>query len=178
MLAEARVRAGKTPLKPYLAALLESSPTRVGGTAIFLTPDAEAVPHALVNNLRHNRVLHERTVFLSVITKNVPWVAETERVQIRPLCTGCWHATVKYGFKDEVDLPRTLAAYKSPELAFNLDDTSWFLSRAAVVPKRGHGMALWRERLFAVMLHNVGNIAAFFKLPANRVIEVGARVEI
>ncbi|MGF6545078.1 potassium transporter Kup [Paraburkholderia sp. BR13444] len=178
MLAEARARAGKTPLKQYLTTLLESSPTRVGGTAIFLTPDAEAVPHALVNNLRHNRVLHERTVFLSVMTKSVPKVADSERVQIRPLCAGCWHATVNYGFKDEVDLPRTLAAYKSPELTFNLDDTSWFLSRAAVVPKRVHGMALWRERLFAVMLHNVGNIAAFFKLPANRVIEVGARVEI
>jgi KUP system potassium uptake protein len=172
------VRAGKTPLKQFLTSLLEKSPTRVGGTAIFLTPDGEAVPHALVNNLRHNRVLHERTVFLSVITKSVPWVAESERVQIRPLCAGCWHATVNYGFKDEVDLPRTLADYKSAEFAFDPNDASWFLSRAAVVPKRGHGMALWRERLFAVMLHNVGNIAAFFKLPANRVIEVGARVEI
>ena len=178
MMAEARVRAGKTPLKQFLTSLLEKSPTRVGGTAIFLTPDGEAVPHALVNNLRHNRVLHERTVFLSVTTKSVPWVAESERVQIRPLCSGCWHATVNYGFKDEVDLPRTLADYKSAEFAFDPNDASWFLSRAAVVPKRGHGMALWRERLFAVMLHNVGNIAAFFKLPANRVIEVGARVEI
>ncbi|KXU83428.1 potassium transporter Kup [Paraburkholderia monticola] len=178
MMAEARVRAGKTPLKQYLTTLLEKSPTRVGGTAIFLTPDANAVPHALVNNLRHNRVLHERTVFLSVMTKSVPWVAESERVQIKPLCSGCWHATVNYGFKDEVDLPRTLADYKSADFAFDPNDASWFLSRAAVVPKRGHGMALWRERLFAVMLHNVGNIAAFFKLPANRVIEVGARVEI
>jgi KUP system potassium uptake protein len=77
-----------------------------------------------------------------------------------------------------VDLPRTLSAFKSPEFTFDPDDTSWFLSRAVVVPTRGHGMALWRERLFAVMLHNVGNVAAFFKLPANRVIEVGARVEI
>ncbi|MCC8393550.1 potassium transporter Kup [Paraburkholderia sp. MMS20-SJTR3] len=178
MLAEARERAGKTPLKPYLAALLETSPTRVGGTAIFLTPNAEAVPHALVNNLRHNRVLHERTVFLTVKTKSVPWVADSERVQIEPLCAGCWHATVNYGFKDDVDLPQTLAAYRSADFVFDPDEASWFLSRAAVVPKRGHGMALWRERIFAVMLHNVGNIAAFFKLPANRVIEVGARVEI
>lgn len=178
MLAEARVRAGKTPLKPYLTALLASSPTRVGGTAIFLTPDAEAVPHALINNLRHNRVLHERSIFLSVVTKDVPQVSEGERVRIEPLCAGCWHATLNYGFKDEVDLPRALAAYTSADFKFNPDDTSWFLSRAALVPKRGHGMALWRERLFAVMLHNVGNIAAFFKLPANRVIEVGARVEI
>ncbi|MCP3716178.1 potassium transporter Kup [Paraburkholderia sp. CNPSo 3281] len=178
MAAEARARAGKKPLKPYLAALLESSPMRVGGTAIFLTPNADAVPHALVNNLRHNRVLHERVVFLSVKTKSVPWVAESERVMVELLCPGCYCVVVNYGFKDEVDLPCTLAAYKSAELTFDLDETSWFLSRAVVVPKRGHGMALWRERLFAVMLHNVGNIAAFFKLPANRVIEVGARVEI
>ncbi|WP_321899568.1 potassium transporter Kup [Paraburkholderia heleia] len=178
MAAEARVRAGKKPLKPYLATLLESSPVRVGGTAIFLTPNADAVPHALVNNLRHNRVLHERVVFLSVKTKDVPWVAERERVMVELLCPGCYCVVVNYGFKDEVDLPRTLAAYKSAELTFDLDETSWFLSRAVVVPTRGHGMSLWRERLFAVMLHNVGNIAAFFKLPANRVIEVGARVEI
>jgi KUP system potassium uptake protein len=178
MMTEARVRAGKKPLKPYLVSLLESSPLRVGGTAIFLTPNADAVPHALVNNLRHNRVLHERLVFLSVVTKSVPWVPESARVQTETLCPGCYHVTVKYGFKDEVDLPQTLAAYKSPDLTFDLDETSWFLSRAVVVPKRGHGMAIWRERLFAVMLHNVGNIAAFFKLPANRVIEVGARVEI
>ncbi|WP_322032164.1 potassium transporter Kup [Paraburkholderia sp. J76] len=178
MAAEARVRAGKKPLKPYLAALLDSDPVRVGGTAIFLTPDANAVPHALVNNLRHNRVLHERVVFLSVKTKDVPWVAESERVTVETLCPGCYYVAVNYGFKDEVDLPCTLAAYKSPAFAFDLDETSWFLSRAVVVPTRGHGMSLWRERLFAVMLHNVGNIAAFFKLPANRVIEVGARVEI
>ncbi|WP_042267503.1 potassium transporter Kup [Paraburkholderia heleia] len=178
MAAEARVRAGKKPLKPYLATLLESSPVRVGGTAIFLTPNADAVPHALVNNLRHNRVLHERVVFLSVKTKDVPWVAERERVMVELLCPGCYCVVVNYGFKDEVDLPRTLAAYKSADLTFDLDETSWFLSRAVVVPTRGHGMSLWRERLFAVMLHNVGNIAAFFKLPANRVIEVGARVEI
>ena len=178
MAAEARVRAGKKPLKPYLATLLESNPVRVGGTAIFLTPNANAVPHALVNNLRHNRVLHERVVFLSVVTKDVPWVAESERVKVELLCPGCYYVIVNYGFKDEVDLPCTLAAYKSAELTFDLDETSWFLSRAVVVPTRGHGMAIWRERLFAVMLHNVGNIAAFFKLPCNRVIEVGARVEI
>jgi KUP system potassium uptake protein len=178
MLAEARARAGKKPLKPFLTELVASSPVRVGGTAIFLTPDANAVPHALANNLRHNRVLHERVIFLSVVTKDVPWLNESARVQVDPLCNGCYHVTVNYGFKDEVDLPRTLSAYKSPEFTFDPDDTSWFLSRAVVVPTRGHGMALWRERLFAIMLHNVGNVAAFFKLPANRVIEVGARVEI
>ena len=176
--AEARVRAGKTPLKPYLTSLLDRSPVRVGGTAIFLTPHPDAVPHALVNNLLHNRVLHERVVFLTVVTKEVPWVPDSERLMVEPLCPGCYQVTISYGFKDEVDLPQTLVMCKPAGFAFEPLETSWFLSRAALVPKPGHEMALWRERLFAVMLHNVGNVAAFFKLPANRVIEVGARVEI
>jgi KUP system potassium uptake protein len=117
-------------------------------------------------------------VFLTVVTKEVPWVPDSERVMIHPLCPGCYQLTISYGFKDEVDLPQTLAMCKPAGLAFEPLETSWFLSRAALVPKPGHQMALWRERLFAVMLHNVGNVAAFFKLPANRVIEVGARVEI
>lgn len=178
MLAEARVRAGTTPLQPYLTSLLARSPVRVGGTAIFLTPNPDAVPHALVNNLLHNRVLHERVVFLTVVTKEVPWVPANERVTVQSLCPGCFRATVTYGFKDEVDLPQALGGAKMAGLAFEPSETSWFLSRAAVVPKSGHGMALWRERLFATMLHNVGNIAAFFKLPPNRVIEVGTQVEI
>ncbi|KVQ11692.1 potassium transporter Kup [Burkholderia ubonensis] len=178
LLAEARVRAGTTPLKPYLNALLARSPARVGGTAIFLTPTPEAVPHALVNNLMHNRVLHERVMFVTVITAQVPWVPDSERVRAQLLCPGCHQVTITYGFKDEVDLPKALSESNAAGLAFVPAETSWFLSRASVVPTPGHGMALWRERLFAVMLHNVGNIASFFKLPANRVIEVGARVEI
>ncbi|OMG71717.1 potassium transporter Kup [Burkholderia ubonensis] len=178
LLAEARVRAGTTPLKPYLNALLARSPARVSGTAIFLTPTPEAVPHALVNNLMHNRVLHERVMFVTVITAEVPWVPDRERVRVQLLCPGCHQVTITYGFKDEVDLPRALSESHAAGFAFVPAETSWFLSRASVVPTPGHGMALWRERLFAVMLHNVGNIAAFFKLPANRVIEVGARVEI
>ncbi|HEV3105872.1 MAG TPA: potassium transporter Kup [Trinickia sp.] len=178
MLTEAGVRAGKTPLQPYLMSLLAHSPVRVGGTAIFLTPNPDAVPHALVNNLLHNRVLHERVVFVTVVTKEVPWVSDSERVKVEPLCASCYRVMITYGFKDEVNLPQTLGACQAAGLTFDPTETSWFLSRAAVIPKQGREMALWRERLFAVMLHNVGNIAAFFKLPANRVIEVGAQVEI
>jgi KUP system potassium uptake protein len=178
MLAEARVRAGKTPLKTYMTSLLARAPLRVNGTAIFLTPNPDAVPHALVNNLLHNQVLHERVLFLTVITAEVPWVPASERVRAQLLCPGCYHVTITYGFKDEVDLPNALTDCKAEGLTVDLSTTSWFLSRATVVPRPGRGMALWRERLFAVMLHNVGNIAAYFKLPANRVFEVGARVEI
>jgi KUP system potassium uptake protein len=178
MLVEARIRAGTTPLKSFLASLLARSPVRVGGTAIFMSTDPNVVPHALLNNLEHNRVLHERVVFLTVKNAEIPWVAESARVSLHPLESGCYQLTITYGFKDEVDLPRALEACRSAGLDFEPAQTSYFLSRATLVPKRGQGMALWRERLFAVMLHNVGNVAAYLKLPTNRVIELGARVEI
>jgi KUP system potassium uptake protein len=178
MLAEARVRAGTTPLKSYLTSLAAKAPMRVDGTAIFLTTNPDAVPHALVNNLLHNHVLHERVLFVTVITKEVPWVSADQRTTVQLLCLGCYQVTVTYGFKDEIDLPKALDACKVEGMTFDPCAASWFLSRATLVPKPGSGMALWRGRLFAVMLHNVGNIAAFFKLPANRVFEVGARVEL
>jgi KUP system potassium uptake protein len=178
MLGEARIRAGTTPLKPFLESLLAHSPVRVGGTAIFLSPNSNGVPHALLNNLMHNQVLHRRVVFLTVANKEVPWVGERERVLVQSLCCDCYHLTIAYGFKDEINLPRALEACKSYGLVFEPSETSYFLSRATVVPTRGKGMALWRERLFAVMLHNVGNVAAYLKLPANRVVELGSRVEL
>ena len=178
MAAEARARAGTTPLKPFLESLLSKSPVRVGGIAVFLTPDPRGVPHALLNNLMHNRVLHEHVVFLTVTTCEVPWVAASERVSVQPLCGGCYQVSILYGFKDEVNLPAALEACKTSGLVFEPSETSYFLSRATVVPVGGKGMAVWRERLFGVMLHNVGNVAAYFKLPTNRVIELGARVEI
>jgi KUP system potassium uptake protein len=178
MLAEARVRAGTTPLKPFLTSLLARSPVRVDGTAIFLSPDPNGVPHALLNNLSHNRVLHNRVVFLTVNNEEVPWVPESRRVAVHALGFDCYQVTITYGFMDEVDLPRALELCKAAGLAFDPAETSYFLSRATVVPVPGKGMALWRERLFSVMLHNVGNVAAYLKLPANRVIELGARVEI
>lgn len=179
MLHEAQARAGATPLKPFLEALLASSPIRVGGTAIFMSPDPNGVPHALLNNLIHNRVLHRRVVFLTVTTREVPWVPASERVAVHALGQDCYQITVTFGFKDEVNLPRSLEACEPYGLVFEPSETSYFMSRATVVPTPGSkGMALWREKLFAVMLHNVGNVAAYLKLPANRVIELGARVEI
>jgi KUP system potassium uptake protein len=179
MLREAHVRAGTRPLKPFLESLLASSPVRVGGTGIFMSADPNGVPHALLNNLDHNHVLHQRVVFLTVTTCEVPWVPESERIAVQALGQDCYQVTVTYGFKDEVDLPRALEAGRPYGLVFEPCETSYFMSRATVVPTPGRkGMALWREKLFAVMLHNVGNVAAYLKLPANRVIELGARVEI
>jgi KUP system potassium uptake protein len=178
MIQEARARAGATPLKPFLKSLIARSPARVEGTAIFMSNDPSGVPHSLLNNLMHNRVLHEHTVFLTVTTEPVPWVDETRRVSLEALGNGCFQVTVSYGFKDEVDLPAALEKCRSSGLKFDRATISYFLSRATVVPTPGTGMALWRERLFAIMLHNVGNVAAYLRLPADRVIELGARVEI
>jgi KUP system potassium uptake protein len=178
MRAEARVRAGTMPLKSYLTSLLARSPMRVGGTAIFLSAEPNAVPHSLINNLMHNRVLHDRVVFLTVNNEEVPWVPASERVSVHALDSHCYQIIIQYGFMDEVNLPRALEVCKAQGLTFEPAETSWFLSRATLVPTPGSGMAMWRERLFSVMLHNVGNVAAYLKLPANRVIELGARVEI
>jgi KUP system potassium uptake protein len=178
MIQEARVRAGTTPLKPFLTSLIARSPVRVEGTAIFMSNDANSVPHSLINNLIHNRVLHEHTVFLTVATEPVPWVDEARRVALQTLGDGCFQVTVNYGFKDQVDLPAALEKCRGSGVKFDRATSSYFLSRATVVPIPGKGMALWRERLFAIMLHNVGNVAAYLRLPADRVIELGARVEI
>lgn len=143
-----------------------------------MSNDPEGVPHSLINNLMHNRVLHEHTVFLTVATEPVPWVDEGRRVVLQALGEGCFQVTVNYGFKDEVDLPAALEKCRPSGVKFDRATSSYFLSRATVVPTPGTGMALWRERLFAIMLHNVGNVAAYLRLPADRVIELGARVEI
>ena len=179
MQTEARARAGAVPLKPFLESLFAAPPVRVEGTAIFMSAAPDGVPHALLHNLMHNRVLHERVVFVTVINREIPWVAESERVSVEPLGHNCYRILVRYGFKDTVDLPGALEACRAFGLVFEPPQTSYFLSRATVVPTSGSKcMALWREKLFAVMLHNVGNVAAYLKLPANRVIELGARVEI
>jgi KUP system potassium uptake protein len=175
---EAHVRAGTTPLRPFLTSLLTKKPVRVEGTAVFMSADPNGVPHSLLNNLMHNRVLHEHVAFLTVVNEPVPWVDNARRLDIQVLGDGCFQVTVRYGFKDEVDLPAALESCRQSGLKFDRSTISYFLSRATVVPTPGTGMALWRERLFAVMLHNVGNVAAYLRLPADRVIELGARIEI
>ncbi len=172
------LRSAALPLRPFLASLLAHPPTRVGGTAIFLTADADGVPHALLHNLTHNKVLHERVLFLTVINKEIPRVAEGERISIEPLDANCYLVTVRYGFKDESNMPQALEACRTQGLACEPLETSFFLSRDIIVPSPGAGMALWRERLFATMSRNASSAAEYFKIPANRVIELGARVEI
>jgi KUP system potassium uptake protein len=178
MVEEARSHAGSLPLARYLDGLFAGATIRVPGTAVFLNIDANAVPHALVNNLEHNHVLHERALFVHVKNLDVPYVPREQRVNITPLGHNCHCIVVAYGFKDEANLPQALRECEPKGLVIDPAQVSWFLSHATVVATGGKGMPVWRERLFSVMAHNIGNLAAYFKLTANRVIELGSRVEI
>jgi KUP system potassium uptake protein len=168
------------PLAPFLESLFAHPPLRVPGTAVFLTATPDATPHALMHNLNHNKVLHERVIFLTVEIHDVPWVPFEDRVEMRRLGHGCFALTVRYGFMNRPDVPNALQIAEAQGLDIEMMETSFFLSREIVVPvaANGEGMALWRERLFATMARNASNAADYFNIPANRVIELGTRVEI
>jgi KUP system potassium uptake protein len=166
------------PIEDFLQSLFLSPPPRVAGTAVFFRPVGEGVPHAMLHNLMHNKVLHERTVFLTVIHGDVPTFPDDERVEVQPLGNECYQVNVKYGFKDERDIPHALGLCQAYGLEFEMMETSFFISRQTVVPTTGPGMALWREALFAAMYRNARDAADYYRVPANRVIELGTKVEI
>jgi KUP system potassium uptake protein len=175
-----RLRASSVPLEPFLQSLFANPPQRVPGTAVFLTATPEVTPHALLHNLNHNKVLHERVVFLTVETRDVPWVQFDERVVCERLGHGCWRVRVRYGFMNRPDVLRALELCGVLGLEFDLMQTSFFLSREKLVPASGgiSTMARWREHMFAAMARNAGNITDYFNIPSNRVVELGTRVEI
>jgi len=175
-----RLRPGAIPLEPFIKSLILSPPARVPGTAIFLTGSQEGVPHALLHNLNHNKVLHERVVLLTVRAEDIPHVPDSQRIEIHDLGDDFFGMVVHYGFKDEPDLPAALALATAEGMEFNMLETSFFLSRQTLVPieARGMGMALWREKIFAAMSRNAASATTFFKIPANRVVELGTRIEL
>ena len=165
-------------LLPFVQALATDHVNRARRTAVYAVANPSTVPQALMHNLKHNQVLHERNLILTVVFQDVPWVPASERVAVEPLGPGFWKVQVNYGFKDTPDIPKALASCKSDALPINLFETTYFLSRETVVPTRRAGMAHWREGLFALMSRNAGNIADFLRLPNNCVIELGTRVQI
>jgi KUP system potassium uptake protein len=176
-----RLNATSVPLEPFLKSLFTDPPPRVPGTAVFLTATPDATPHALLHNLNHNKVLHERMVFLTVETRDVPWVQFDERVKCERLGNGCWRVRVRYGFMNRPDVTRALDLCGPLGLEFDLMQTSFFLSREKLVPAAEGGissMARWREHMFAAMARNAGNITDYFNIPSNRVVELGTRVEL
>ena len=165
-------------LPSFLEAVFTAPPVRVEGTAVFLTADMGTVPNALLHNLKHNKVLHEQNLFVTVRSHEVPWIGMDKRVSVEPLGHDCWQVTINYGFKNDPDVPKALAAMRGRGCDLEPMRTSYFLSRDVVVPTIGSGMAPWREKLFAQMHHNAGAAAEFLNLPSNAVIELGSKVEI
>jgi KUP system potassium uptake protein len=172
------LRQTQIPLKPFLESLVAEDITRVSNTAIFLVANPEGVPNALLHNLAHNQVLHDRVIFLTVIYREIPYVPHEQRVQVESLLHGFYRIKVFYGFMDTPDLVAALEACRGDGLEFNLLATSFFVSRETIVPTPGGGMADWREQLFATMSRVAGSAADYLNIPTNRVIEVGTRIEI
>jgi len=168
------------PLKPFLEGLNAHPPQKVQGTAIFMTASVDTVPHALLHNLKHNKVLHEQTVFLTVIAHDVPRVPVEDRVQLERLVNGFYKLEAWYGFTEQPDIDEILNACRVRYgLAFDVMDTSFFLSRETVIPTSDvPGMAMWRDHLFAWMSRNATRATEFFNIPANRVVELGTHIEI
>ncbi len=166
------------PLEDFLQSLFIAPPVRVPGTAIYLRGETDGVPHAMLHNLSHNKVLHERVVFLTVCIHEVPWVAPAERVRIYPLGHNCYQLNVHYGFKDEPNIPLALEAAKEHGMQFETLETSYFIARQTVIHGPGAGMAPWREHLFVGMSRNARGAADYYQVPTNRVIELGTQIMI
>ena len=172
------ISADDPELLPFVTALAEEDVPRAPRTAVYTVANPDTVPQALMHNLKHNRVLHEQNVILTVEFHDVPWIPFDERVEVKPLVRGFWQVRVNYGFKNTPDIPRALELCQALGLHVNAFETSYFISRETIVPTRGSGMAHWREKLFAAMSRNAGSVVEFFKLPNNSVIELGTRVQI
>jgi KUP system potassium uptake protein len=165
-------------LPVFIESLFISPPQRVDGTAVFLAAEKGATPFALLHNLKHNKVLHRQNLFVSVRHHELPWIGFDKRVEVEPLGHDCWQVVLHFGFKNEPDVPEALKLLAGRGIELDDMQTSYFLSRDQVIPTLRGGMASWREKLFASMHRNASAAADFLSLPANRIVELGSRVEI
>ncbi len=172
-----RMREGAMPIKVFIQSAATSA-TRVPGTAVFMTSSPEGVPHALLHNLKHNKVLHERIILLTIKIMDEPYYPDDGRCYLENLDQGFHRMVLKYGFMQEPDVPAALARIHQCGADFRMMDTSFFLSRQTLLLSARPGMMVWREKLFAWMLRNAESAMEFFRLPTNRVVELGSQVEI
>ncbi|MDO9403057.1 MAG: potassium transporter Kup [Polaromonas sp.] len=173
-----KLRADAIDLPSFLDAVFVSPPARVEGTAVFLTAEPGSVPNALLHNLKHNKVLHENNLFVTVRSHEVPWIGLDKRLEIESLGHHCWQVVIHYGFKNDPDVPKALLQMRGRGCETDAMTTSYFLSRDTVIPTIGTGMANWREKLFAQMHANASDAADFLSLPNNAVVELGSKIEI
>jgi KUP system potassium uptake protein len=167
------------PLDVFLKDLPRAHPDRVAGSAIFMTGSGTGVPPTLLHNLRHNKVLHANVVLLTVVTEEIPVVADSSRVEIAPLGAGFYRVTLRYGFVEEPDVPAAITLARGRGLPIDKDDITYFLGRETLLSvAEVAGMARWREALFAFLSKNAMRATAFFRIPPERVVELGMHVEI
>jgi KUP system potassium uptake protein len=174
-----RMRTGTLPRELFLQDITARPPVRVDGTAVYLYSNSQGTPPALLHNLKHNKVLHDRVVFLSIETEEVPFVEPAARVTIERLANGVYQIILHYGFMEDADVPKALSGITHEGLEFRPMETTYFLGRETLIAsKQVKGMAVWRERLFGLMTRNARSAASFFHLPPNRVVELGTQVEL
>ncbi|OAJ71080.1 potassium uptake protein [Methylobacillus sp. MM3] len=163
-------------LDGFIHAIGAHPPTRVPGTAIFMTPNPAGVPHAMLHNLKHNKVLHKQIVLVTVKIQDVPHIAQEERVSVEKLPHEFYRVVVEYGFKDDPDLPRELECCVDMGLNLDVMDTSFFIGKETLIARRDCPMAFWRQKIFIGLFRNADSVTNYFKLPPNRVVELGAQV--
>jgi KUP system potassium uptake protein len=166
------------PLDAFISSLQYGGPHRCEGTGVFMTTNPDGVPRAMLHNLLHNKVLHERVVLLNVNVEDVPHVPEIDRVEVHALKQGFFQVIVRYGFKDEPDIPAALAMCEPFGLPYEVMETSFFLGRETLVPHHVPTFSKWRRKLFIWMFRNADPATAFFKIPTNRVVELGTQIEL
>ena len=167
------------PIEQFLQSIAQNPPVRVPGTAIFMNGNAAGTPPALMHNLKHNHVLHDQVILLTVKTQQVPHVAEADRTRVEELGNGFWRMTVNYGFMEDPNIPRAVAVHSDPSLRFDPREVTYFLGRESLIAtKKVIDMALWREKLFVTMSRNATSATNYFCLPPNQVVELGSQIEI
>jgi KUP system potassium uptake protein len=173
---ENRLQSGAIKLEPFLASLVEGGIHRIPGLAVFMTSHPSSVPNAMLHSLKHYKSLHEQVIVLSVEVHDVPYLPASERIALHQLSKDFAQVTVHYGYKDEPNIPLALEQCDIPSLKIDLMDTSFFLGRETLIPKLGSDMAYWRELLFIAMFRNASSAMEFFKIPSNRVVELGSQI--
>jgi KUP system potassium uptake protein len=174
----ARLTARALPIEDFLARVVDTRPARVPGTAVFMTAQPRGTPPALAHNLRYNKVLHEHVITLMVTTQPVPHVAADQRTSVRSLGHGLFDVVVRYGFMEDPNVPEALERASEQGLELDRDDVTYFLGRETLIVTKIPGMVTWRERLFVLLARNAVRATTYFRLPPERVVEIGVQVEI
>lgn len=173
-----RLASSLLPIGDFLKSVLASAPMRVKGTSIFLAGNPDGTPMALMHSLKHNKTLHERVILLTVLIEEVPYVEQERRVEVKDLGNSFYRVIGRYGFMEEPRVPELLDLCKAHGLKIKEMESTFYLSRETVIPSQRPGLAHWRKHLFALMARNAQPATAYFRLPPNRVVELGMQIEI